>query len=167
MQTVINQLKSRGFSFTSETEPFDFYKENPQHPYGNNTGRKKYTAVEMWHWLRSQVVTDLSEICFNPVCRMEFCRHFREVNKMTFREIAEIMGISHEQARQLYMKSFLPAGRTKWSKKGPGWKDQYESGETVQGIAEKEGCSTSVITLQIKKAGGIIDRHRKRGKKEK
>jgi len=82
----------------------------------------------------------------------------------TFEGIGDQLGLTRQRCQLL--SRYESGGGTKWSSKGHEWRSQYEAGETIQGIAEKEGCNLETVRRQIKKAGGIIDRHRKRGKKK-
>lgn len=163
MKTVVKNLKELDYKFQSETEPFQFTKTVQNIPGRDCTGHYSYTAPELWKWLSKKIFTPGKGILFNPQCRMEFVKHFREVNKLTFRQIAEILDCSHEQARQIYLKAYNPSPRKDWSQFREGWKKLWEDGMTIYQISQREKCSSSVIARQLKKAGVETGRGLKRG----
>lgn len=152
MKTVIKKLKELDYKFQSEIEPFEFTKTVQNVPGRDCTGHYSYTAPELWKWLKGKIFTPGKEITFDPVCRMEFCKQFREVNNLSFPEIGKIMGVSKQRAQQLYAQSYAPPEkRTKWSQFREEWKRLRAEGESIYRIAQKHNCSTSVVAGQLKK----------------
>lgn len=95
--------------------------------------------------------------------RIQFVRELKEKG-MTFEEIGKQLGITKQRANVLYSYDPTIITTTKWSKLYPTFIEEYtKNNVSINKIAEKYGCSISVIQNCFKKNG--IKADKKRGRK--
>ncbi|MEQ8192777.1 MAG: hypothetical protein ABRQ39_32745 [Candidatus Eremiobacterota bacterium] len=96
--------------------------------------------------------------------RIHFIRELREKG-LSFEEIGKQLGITKQRANVLYSYDPTLITTTKWSKLYPTFIEEYTINNLpINKIAEKYGCSISVIQNCFKKYG--IKANKKRGRKQ-
>lgn len=151
---IIEEIKKMGYVFTSEVDPFSFYKEtlNPVTCYGKQRVSYELSTENLYKELFG-FFTPFKLIGQNPSVLSSAIRFFRDEKKMTFREIAEIVRVKYQTCQYIYQRSYAPPKRTKWSEYRPGMLKYFRQGKTVYWIAKKYGTDRGAVKRQLVKAG--------------